>query len=280
MNYEQIMSRLKFSGGEEEILSKIREKFKSESDVAWKRYLEGDESFRLYLEECSRESGFSAGMLNLYFYILFGEHTYEECKSHDISDDIFFGIMNVYPAVSVLNFKQANEYGFSLPVYRTFLRRYVGATIYFFERLEFEICPSPLDFEIEGRKVNKGDTVLSIHIPRSLPLTEELCEKSYALAKEFFAKHYKLENPVFICHSWLMDPWLEECLKPESAILNFRKKFKILEVDNDPDNVIGWVFEKKLDNIEDYPEDTSLRRATKKKLLAGERIGVAYGARL
>ena len=280
MTYEEIISRLEFKGGELPILSEIHNKYSAKRTVAWEKYLAGDESFREYLEVCSKESGFSVGMLNLYFYILFGEHTYGICKSRDIPEENFFGIMNVYPAVSILNFGKAEEYGFSLPIYRSFLRHYVDAEIFFFVRLEFELCPSPLDFEIEGRKIKKGDTVLNVHIPRDMPFTEELCEESYEKAREFFARHFGLENPVFICHSWMCDPWLEECLSESSTILNFQKKYTILQTDDDSDDAIGWIFGNKLDDINDYAEDTSIRRAAKKKLLAGERIGTALGARL
>ena len=100
------------------------------------------------------------------------------------------------------------------------------------------------------------------------------------MTKVFFKKHFDIDSPVFICESWLLDPWLEECLKEGSSILSFRRKFKILEVTDDADDAIGWIFGKKLDNIEDYAEDTTIRRAAKKKLLSGERIGTALGTRL
>ena len=280
LKYEEIISHLTFTGGELPILSEIHIKYGARKEEAWERYLAGDDSFKEYLDLCADESGFSIGLLNLYFYLLFGEYTYEECKSRGIPDENFLSIMNAYPAVSILNFNQTKEYGFSLPIYRSFLRRYVGAKLFFLERLEFELCESPLDFEIEGRKVSKGETVLNVHIPRDLPFNEEICEKSYARAKEFFRKHYGIETPVFICHSWMCDPWLEECLSESSAILNFQRKFAILQTDDDSDDAIGWIFGKKLDNINDYAEDTTIRRAAKKKLLEGERIGTALGARL
>ena len=77
-----------------------------------------------------------------------------------------------------------------------------------------------------------------------------------------------------------MDPWLEECLSENSTILRFQRKYKILEVSDNADSAVGWIFGKKLDDINDYAEDTTIRRAAKKKLLNGERIGTALGARL
>lgn len=280
MTYEEIVSRLDFRGGELPILSELHKKYDPQKELAWKRYCEGDDSFKAYLDECSEKSGFSVGMLNLYFYILFGEHTYEICMSRNIPEENFLWIMRAYAAVSIVNHEKTGEHGLGLPIYRSFMRRYVEAVIFKLGRLEFEVSQSPIAFEIDGRKIAKGDTVLSVHIPKDAAFNEELCEDSYRRAKVFFKKHFDIDSPVFICESWLLDPWLEECLKEGSSILSFRRKFKILEVTDDADDAIGWIFGKKLDNIEDYAEDTTIRRAAKKKLLSGERIGTALGTRL
>ena len=280
MTYEEIISRLDFRGGELPILSELHKKYGPQRKLAWKKYSEGDEAFLAFLEECERERGTEMGYLVLYFYLLFGEHTYEICKKRGIPEKNFIWLMSAYPAVSIINHGQTGKYGLGLPIYRSFMRRYVEAVIFFLVRLEFEVISSPLDFELEGRKIKKGETVLNVHIPRDMPLTEELCEESYRQAKEFFRRHFDIVDPVFVCESWLCDPWLEECLKESSSILNFQRKFKILETTDDADDAIGWIFGKKLDNINDYPEDTTIRRAAKRKLLAGERIGTALGARL
>ena len=89
-----------------------------------------------------------------------------------------------------------------------------------------------------------------------------------------------METPVFYCASWLLQPWLPDALPETSRIVKFQSKYQILDFVDDPEDVTLWVFPQKCENIEDYPEDTSVRRAVKNRLRRGEVIGYGAGVRL
>ena len=280
MNYENFLNELDLNNDELALLSTAHSKCLNDVVQAREYYDKGDEAFGEYLATLSEKKGIDVNILNLYLYLRFCENTYEICASRGISDEDFLEMMSCWRIVSDICYERTGHYGVAQAVYRSWQRRFVNATIFRLGRLEFETIASQWDFEVGGISIKKGDTCISVHIPRNDSFDEEACEAAYERARIFFRKHFGLENVVFVCESWLMDPWLEECLKESSTILSFQKKFKILEVADRPDIAIGWIFGKKLDDINDYAEDTSIRRAAKKKLLAGERIGTALGARL
>ena len=281
MKYDDFIGRLGFCGEELSLLAEAREKCSEETlSEARTFYDKGDEAFGGYLTALSEKLGVDVNILTLYIYLRFSENTYELCKAHGISDEDFLEMMTCWKIVSDICRERTGGYGVAQAVYRSWQRRFVDATIFKLGRLEFETVTSKWNFEVGGIEVREGDPVISVHIPRKAGFDEAACEASYERARKFFKKHYGLSSVVFICESWLIDPWLEECLSDDSTILNFQRKYKKLEVSDAPDIAIGWIFGKKLDNINDYPEDTTIRRAAKRKLLAGERIGVALGARL
>ena len=135
--------------------------------------------------------------------------------------------------------------------------------------------------DVEGLQVPAGTTVLSVHIPRYLPLDEEACEKSYAWAKNFFREIFGIKTCVFICGSWLLHPWMQEVLPESSAIIRFQKKFKLYWVEQNVAAAVGWIFPNCKDkDISQYPTDTSLRRAALQRIREGGTIGIARGVRL
>ncbi|MBQ9113406.1 MAG: hypothetical protein IJY05_00610 [Clostridia bacterium] len=73
-------------------------------------------------------------------------------------------------------------------------------------RLQFELIPLPFNYEKNGLKLEKGKTVINVHIPRTgTPMDKESCDDSYARANAFF-KPQTGENTVFFCNSWSYTP--------------------------------------------------------------------------
>ena len=281
MKYDDFIGKLGFCEEEMSLLSYAQKKCPAEIiSEARTFYNKGDEAFGEYLISLSERLGVDINILNLHIYLCFTENTYELCKARGISDENFLEAMSCWKIVSDICHERTGGYGVAQAVYRSWQRRFVDATIFRLGRLEFETVASTLNFEIDGIEIREGDPVISVHIPRKDRFDEASCEAAYERARKFFKKHFDMDKIVFICHSWLMDPWLCDALAETSTIVNFQKKYKILEVDDNAASAIGWIFGKKLDDINDYPEDTTIRRAAKRKLLAGERIGTALGARL
>lgn len=118
-----------------------------------------------------------------------------------------------------------------------------------------------LEFETNG----------GVHIPSDADLSEEALDASFAMARAFFP------GVAFCCDSWLLSPALGELLPPSSRINRFRERFEIERVDEKNDGYKFWVFKNQNLSAEEFPEDTSLQRAVKRRVLAGGSIGAAFG---
>ena len=130
-------------------------------------------------------------------------------------------------------------------------------------RLHFRMSAAKHD--IPGTNVRQGDPVVEIHIPNTGPLTPEECDKSIAMAKEFFPKYFpEFSWNVFTCHSWLLDDTLEHLLPAHSNILKFQKRFTIVEK-NRSDDLLGFVFrwQTSRGQVKNRVADSSLAQAVK-----------------
>ncbi|MEK6225348.1 MAG: acyltransferase domain-containing protein [Chloroflexota bacterium] len=118
----------------------------------------------------------------------------------------------------------------------------------------------------------EGDPALGIHIPESGPLTPEACDDSLGQAHPFFAGHFP-ETPtrLGICTSWLLDPQLAEYVAPDSNIMRFQRRFKLVGDGYDGDaDVLRFVFHRIAPNFDELPQRTTLERAIVTHLRVGK----------
>ena len=288
MKYEEYITQLGFSENELKILSQIHERceeeFSEEFSRARAEYDKGDEAFEKYLNAFADKSGIHINTLNLYIYMRFLEDTYAEYKKLGVGDDIFLRTMSGFSVASRMTNENGLAFGVQQPVYRQWYRREIGAVIFAIGLLRFEIVKAPCYMEVDGKSIKEGESCISVHIPRFVKWDNEACEETYAEARNFFKKFFGMNDVFFICRSWLLYPWLEDVLPENSKILDFKRKYKIVEV---MENNLGmkWIFNWGIGsgdevNYEELPEDTSLRRAAKARLLSGKNIGTAMGVRL
>lgn len=146
-------------------------------------------------------------------------------------------------------------------------------------RLQFELTPFGSNYEKNGIKLTPETKVINIHIPRSgEPLTEESCREAYLLAKSFWKDHVSQENCPFVCHSWLLDPHLEEFLPKHTNTYRFYKSFDIYNSIPDKNRTSLWrLFDTMEQNPDKLPADTSMRRAFIDYLKNGGRLGMGSG---
>ncbi len=165
----------------------------------------------------------------------------------------------------------------------SWFERMLKLRIFGLGRLQF--CPynAERDYEKNGKKVNVGDKVLSIHIPRDeTPLKPEDVDNSLKMAKEFFKKDFEGKPLSFICVSWMLYPDIIKILKPTSNIAAFASRFDVLfNIDLQGEDKFSdmWrIFDMDYTgNINDYKEDSSLRRNMKNHLLSNGKVGESYG---
>ncbi|MFG2499555.1 acyltransferase domain-containing protein [Streptomyces sp. NPDC048441] len=79
-----------------------------------------------------------------------------------------------------------------------------------------------------GYSAGQGDPCLNLHVTDFRgPLSPEACDRSIALAREFFARHFPEERyETAVCHSWLLDPQLKRYLPAGSNIVRFQGRFR------------------------------------------------------
>jgi GNAT domain-containint protein/N-acyltransferase family protein len=117
-----------------------------------------------------------------------------------------------------------------------------------------------------------GGPAIGIHIPESGPLTPEASADSFSRAGSFFARHFP-ETPTHlgICTSWLLDPQLADYLAPDSNVMRFQSRFRLIGDGPDGDTeILRFVFHRIAPNIDDLPQRTTLERAIVAHIRAGK----------
>ncbi len=117
-----------------------------------------------------------------------------------------------------------------------------------------------------------------LHIPTDASLTEEALDDSVARFRAFAAAFFpEAAHLPLYCESWLMSPVLGELLPPSSRILAFQRRFRILSVNRDSMDAVGWVFPGQEGPPERLRAETALQKSMKAFLAAGGKPGEAVG---
>ena len=132
-----------------------------------------------------------------------------------------------------------------------------------------------------GLDVAGGTPCLNLHIPDFLgPLPPAACDRSLALAGEFFARHFPEEKyRAALCHSWLLDPQLKEYLAADSHIVRFQERFRAARQDTEPADTepVQFVFGDPELPVAGLPRRTSVERAVGDHLRAGKHWYIGHG---
>lgn len=129
--------------------------------------------------------------------------------------------------------------------------------------------------------LKEGQPYLDVHVPPDGPLTPELCHASYAEAAEFFRQHFGYTEVIICASSWLLSPDLEDMLPARSNILAWAHDYTLLEVHIDENyHSLHFIFDipSLPEDLNDLPDDSSLRRAVKAHLMAGNKLKTGFGA--
>ena len=60
-------------------------------------------------------------------------------------------------------------------------------------------------------------------------MSPELVDDAFRQAEDFFAAHYPEKHfKAYVCSSWLLNTDMEEFLSPESNIIKFRNRFRVV----------------------------------------------------
>ncbi len=190
---------------------------------------------------------------------------YETYKIKGIDDEIYFSTMKCYTRFIDETSKRTHRFYFDRDWWTT---RQAGCHLFRIGSLEYEI--SHIDNKIS----------IELHIPSDSDLSPSSVNQSLTNAKKFFNIYYlETKNAEYCCHSWLLDGQLRAMLKDNSNIIEFQKRFEILDAGETDTEFIQWLFNKNSTDTDyaNFPEHTSLQRNMKKHLLSGGVIKNVYG---
>lgn len=130
--------------------------------------------------------------------------------------------------------------------------------------------------------ITNGDPVIGIHIPNRSkgPLTPEAVDKTLAAIREFAAVSFPdYPYKAFTCHSWLMDPQLNDLVGAESNIGKFTNRYRKMTGKSQGEAVFNFIFNMpNMDfKMEDLPENTRLEKSLKEHYLSGKAIYEMFG---
>lgn len=168
---------------------------------------------------------------------------------------------------------------------RRWLVRHFRGELYQLGRLQFERArigrrTAPV-LAAAGLDSVPGAPCLNLHIPDFHgPLTPSACDRSLALAREFFARHFPEERvEAVLCHSWLLDPQLKTYLPGESNIVRFQGRFRVAREETEPADTepVQFVFGDPDLPVAELPRRTSVERAVADHLRSGGHWYVGHG---
>lgn len=210
-----------------------------------------------------------SGLWFLWLYSHMACKVYDKYKKQGIAEEIFWDTFRDIRFWCENTERECGTLG--LAVYEWFYR-HIDMVLFRFGRLQFEVMELEHSVISAGESIKKGTPVINIHIPQGEPLVWEECEKSIKRAKKYF----RMQKP-FVCHSWLLYPGLDDVLSETSNIREFRRHFKVLQVDYKEREAEWRVFGRVLKNVVEYPEETSLQKRVKEYLLSGKVLGNGWG---
>ena len=227
----------------------------------------------------AKESGDSYYSYWMLLLLLGAERAKSLYDARGVSDEVF------YDTFADLKYKLIechNVYGIWGTFVASWYRHFFRCNLIKFGRLEYEdaVYNDDTPFVLGDLTVKKGDRIFGLHIPSSgEPFTLEERLKSYKMAYDFYTRETGSKYLVCNCGSWLLYSGYAEVFPEGGTVRDFMRDFKLLFSNDTEGFDSAWRVFGNVDNlkIEDYPEDTRMRRAFKKHMLDGGTSGYGVG---
>ena len=129
--------------------------------------------------------------------------------------------------------------------------------------------------------LQKGDPIISIHIPRIGSMNHDACTQSFIQSKRFLKQYYPDFKPkAWCCFSWLTNPLWSEYLPETSNVRKFVERYHPYPLDDREDTGLWyWLYKqwKPYENLDDAPQDSIVQRAFINHLKAGKKWYISGG---
>ncbi len=200
---------------------------------------------------------------------------YDYFCSKGIPDEIFFASLSELKRYAV-EYYETN--GGKIGILQIkWVGKVLSGLIFRLGRLEFEIRKARYDFD--KLSVREGDDVLNVHIPIADSFDREVCDTSYAMSREFFAKYFPdYKYKCYACSSWLLDSELEKYLKKSSNILRFASEYEVVSSKEGYD-ALTYLFGRgtSLSDVDKLVPESSLQKGIVEHIKTGGKLYISYG---
>lgn len=293
MTFEKLVQSLNFDTGDADILNNTDENIEKSFPGIYEKlaqsYLLGIDACVLLIRSSALEVGIHEELLGLWFMLRLSlSRMYPEYKKRGISDEYFIAAVANSRRYANASRDFTGKFGIIIDRYVRALSNLVELRAFRVGDFNFEFIEIDRNIEVFGESIKPGDVCLSVHIPINTDISDANVDKNFLMAKDFFKAHFGMEKPFCQLYSWLIHPSIEECLPEDSKLVKFYKRFFIYEVKNAPISPIEYVFgmkyaedyERENESVKSFPENTSLQRKFKERLIKGLPIGCAKGMTL
>ena len=231
-------------------------------------------------------------MMKLALVYAFLPVVYDKYKKKNIGDEVFYDTMTDIKIWIDDHKARTGEDGlFELH----WIMHHMNMSIFKIGRLQYQKCIwyfKPVKTK-DGVKLNFGDKILNMHIPRGEKLDYDECVKSVDMAKEFFKEYFpEFPNNKYMCFSWLLYPGNKNFMPENSNILKFQSMYEIVVEKEEPQPPYLWLYGVKLKNadlmknkketgsygfIDQLPQKSSLQKSTVEYIKNGGTLGEGIG---
>lgn len=149
--------------------------------------------------------------------------------------------------------------------------RHLDMRLFRLGSLQFEPLAS-LPAAAAGLRLEEGELLLNVHIPKGADLSEAARRDSLAQALKF----WNCSSAVCLCDSWLLGPELQNLLPAGSRIKQFAAEFAILSANPESPQAVQRIFGQ-ADPAAFLEKGSSLQRAAARHLAEGGRLSSACG---
>ncbi len=198
--------------------------------------------------------------LYVLFFFSCAEYLLEDYQKQGVSEEIFWDSMMDFRYKITECQSAKGKFGIFVP---TWYDKFFKMQRFALGRLQYDISAYDNDsIVIENYPVNEGDFILYCHIPAAGPLSPESVLDSLKRAYQFFKPRLKDDVLVVKCCSWMLYPGYQALFAEGSNLREFSKNFFLVSHrDFDSFSASYLIFGKDYQgNVEEMPQDTSLRR--------------------
>jgi hypothetical protein len=215
--------------------------------------------------------------ISLLLFLCLSKALYQRYQKNGMDECIY------YHSMEDLGYKLEEcrlVYGINGSFVASWFSGFFAMTRFALGRLQFELIPTAEAFTVGGKKIPAGSNAINVHIPRTgTRLVHKQVVEAYRLAAEYFRDAFDDGQVVFICKSWLLDPWNQTVLKPGSNLAQFCEDYEIVKTGKYDDYRELWrLFDcQYTGDATKLPQDSSLRRAYAERVARGEPTGWGWG---